>query len=1260
MGNISSHPAAAMPAVPAAATTAVPNLTGNSSSCSKAAGGVSHTAVGRDVTGAAAATGHVDTSTAAGRHKKRVMLSEAKLQRHMDLEDRRVKELTEGVLYDFLPAALDVMVPNCEDPLQELDAKKCRAVAAAALAVSALMNAPPGFLEFLLCIPWRQLPQLYPTASQSAEQQDQADQLLAQLAVDEQERKLLVNMPIHPQLMQTVLGFLYRPEYADSLPPLLRPEHLPQDRTQQHVNGSGSQQSGPVAAGKGAVRACHVVVLDTVAALLDGATPLHCAAIRGNPAGVHHLLQCGGDPMRETAAGELPIELVPVCGCYNKETKQRQCHCLSAAEQEVWECRSRLARVLLAKRSLAIFHVGLFGHYRLALLCLLAFVGLLYGGRTLQRRALEAHVWRRREQIAQAADVRAHTLLSLMREEACRGSSFLSTAKQKAGYRQPVAEQTAAGAGGLASAAVPAVSAGAACGVICDESSVTLSSSGAQIGSLSERSGIAIGQTPFAPATQSAAAEVAGLQDYSAVQDLHVNDEQEQGQWVQPAAGVDSEQGLQKQQSITQQHGLVTVGSSSSKHSTACSAAASEQEFQTVDSMVGSQQQDGATALGPGAAAELAFKCYVKAVHALQSLGQGTMVNVSPDGSAQYRDSSTTSVAGLAGAPEQDPVSEVSVPTTADRAHLQGREQHQMPVLEDEQAELYSCWAESVLLKFQACGCPGCTALAVQAIRMAHLAVGKLYVRMQQLQQQLPQRWQAVERYYSRVVYAHIALMCQTEARLSPNKASVWRAQQCLQEWDELVEAKVLQPPEGQECSQAATQDNTCLGDVLRHWARTADSDLVIAEALLGSSLGAFTTLSEALSAALVSSDLAQPAEEPADKHSGSSTSCLPVLARPISSAVLDQLQAARGLAVCPSPPMKLLAAQVADAAARELSAGTRLRSLLNTRPVPTSTDYVAALADATAAARPFSSLAAEVAVGQALHDQCCQKAAVASRLQGVVAQAAQLTCHVTCSSSSTGSEQPGCIVNGVELPVLGFDVDSWCRCVAMLESAVEEAKDVNVSIVKARKLVKELNAQLAAAEAAALLQSCLAKRPCGSAALRAAISKAEAAAAGLSGTAASSSSTSVSGSGSTAGISCASSGCAVFSELLLQQLQVAKKRLDVERAAEALHKAVLVHRSLADLPKLEASILNARKVGVRRGACSGSAVEALQVCSAVQDISSCTSSSNTRLGAACWDCCQQKHVCYSGSSAVSLVARLGLKSCVLVTTRKPVNYVHA
>lgn len=246
---------------------------------------------------------------------------------------------------------------------------------------------------------------------------------------------------------------------------------------------------------------------------------------------------------------------------------------------------------------------------------------------------------------------------------------------------------------------------------------------------------------------------------------------------------------------------------------------------------------------------------------------------------------------------------------------------------------------------------------------------------------------------------------------------------------------------------------------------------------------------------------------------------------------------------------------------------------------MPTSADFIAALEVAIAAAEPFSSLAADVAGARALHAQCCQRAAVATRLQGVVDQAAQLTSRVTYRNTGSDFKQDGGIVTGVALPVHGFDVDSWQQCIAVLESAAEEAKHANVSVARVRKLIKELNAQLAAAEAAALLQTCMVKRPCGSAALRVAISKAEAAAAGLSGIAASSSSTSGSGSSSTSGVGCASGGCAVFSELLMQQLQLGRKRLDTERAAEALHKAVLCHRSLAELPKLEASILNARKV---------------------------------------------------------------------------------
>jgi hypothetical protein len=101
-------------------------------------------------------------------------------------------------------------------------------------------------------------------------------------------------------------------------------------------------------------------------------------------------------------------------------------------------------------------------------------------------------------------------------------------------------------------------------------------------------------------------------------------------------------------------------------------------------------------------------------------------------------------------------------------------------------------------------------------------------------------------------------------------------------------------------------------------WTRTADSDLRIAEALLGRSLGPLTTLSEALAAALLPSAAQQAAGISGDTASvgSSSSSCLPVLARPVSAALLDELQAARGLATCMSPAMKQLAAQVGQATA--------------------------------------------------------------------------------------------------------------------------------------------------------------------------------------------------------------------------------------------------------------------------------------------------------------------------------------------------------
>jgi hypothetical protein len=128
----------------------------------------------------------------------------------------------------------------------------------------------------------------------------------------------------------------------------------------------------------------------------------------------------------------------------------------------------------------------------------------------------------------------------------------------------------------------------------------------------------------------------------------------------------------------------------------------------------------------------------------------------------------------------------------------------------------------------------------------------------------------------------------------------------------------------------------------------------------------------------------------------------------------------------------------------------------------------------------------------------------------------------------------------------------------------------------------------MAAADAAAAIDAVLARRPCGSAPLKAALSKAEAAAAAISnscaGSVAAPRTTAAAAGGGGSGGGGASQGSSIsvlFSELLVSRLQCGKKRLEVERAAEALHKASLAYRSLGDLPKLETAVLNARKVCV-------------------------------------------------------------------------------
>ena len=112
---------------------------------------------------------------------------------------------------------------------------------------------------------------------------------------------------------------------------------------------------------------------------------------------------------------------------------------------------------------------------------------------------------------------------------------------------------------------------------------------------------------------------------------------------------------------------------------------------------------------------------------------------------------------------------------------------------------------------------------------------------------------------------------------------------------------------------------------------------------------------------------------------------------------------------------------------------------------------------------------------------------------------------------------------------------------------------------LQAKRLHKEMQAVAAAAEAARQLDLVMARRPSGPTQLKVALNKAEAAASNLSGL--------------------GSQPVPALAEVLTPLMVAARRRLDTERAADALSKAAASYRTLADLARLEAAIYNAKKV---------------------------------------------------------------------------------
>ena len=326
---------------------------------------------------------------------------------HLDREELRAQALTESILYRFIPSAIYAITSSAsgvvkenkdqddgeeeqrrtsiatktKDPLTDITPQEASSVACASLIVATLLNAPRSVLEFLLCVPWHELSQIYTricggdiiSTHPSTDSVDggataaaETPQVLLHPMNDDNRPWILqwVNAKLENEdLIDCVMNFIYKPEHIDSLPLLLRSPPPPSSTTHAQDSSVHHQQC--------------------VFAQLQGCTPLHCAAIRGSPWGVEVLVGAGADALARNSLGELPLELVPQCNGTDStifstmsrtnsmipidttRTAVKTCRCTGAGvgaemsdhphshpQQGPWECRSRLARLLLIRRTM--------------------------------------------------------------------------------------------------------------------------------------------------------------------------------------------------------------------------------------------------------------------------------------------------------------------------------------------------------------------------------------------------------------------------------------------------------------------------------------------------------------------------------------------------------------------------------------------------------------------------------------------------------------------------------------------------------------------------------------------------------------------------------------------------------------------------------------------------------------------------------------------------------------------------------------------
>lgn len=116
-------------------------------------------------------------------------------------------------MYSLLPALITAADEHYSRSHVSMPVEAYIQVASATLAASCLLNAPPGFIEFLLCTPWHQMDLIHAGSD--------LESLLGVINISTAQRTQVVNTPLAAHLVPVLVDFAYQDRCLPSLPPLL-------------------------------------------------------------------------------------------------------------------------------------------------------------------------------------------------------------------------------------------------------------------------------------------------------------------------------------------------------------------------------------------------------------------------------------------------------------------------------------------------------------------------------------------------------------------------------------------------------------------------------------------------------------------------------------------------------------------------------------------------------------------------------------------------------------------------------------------------------------------------------------------------------------------------------------------------------------------------------------------------------------------------------------------------------------------------------